>query len=211
MKKPNYKSLTCILFAILAGLIIYLVFILPLQKKYYANHVDIHGTYLLNPIKIETFSWLDQNNKPFTQENLQNHWSLLFFGFTHCDLVCPVTLSSLNQFYQNIEKKLLPKDRPQIIFVTIDPERDTTERLKTYLAQFNRHFMGARTSAENMPAVKKQFHILSEKDPKRTGQYNHSTELLLINPRGEIQAYFAFPHDPSQLEKNYLAILQLNQ
>lgn len=206
--KPTYKSLLIISSAILVAFIIFVVLIRPLQKNYYTHHVDIHGVYLLHPLKIENVEWLDQNNKPFTIDDLKNHWSLLFFGFTHCDSVCPLTLSSLNTFYQNVQNTLPEKDKPQIIFVTIDPLKDTTKRLKEYLAQFNPHFMGGRASVEKTELLKKQFHVLASKNNIRTDQYNHSTELLLINPHAEIQAYFYFPKNPNQLEKDYYAILR---
>ena len=194
---------------LLAGAIVFLIFILPLKRNYDAHHVNIHGIYLLKPLAIHQLELIDQNGQPFTKNNLEHRWSLLFFGFTHCDMVCPVTLSALNQFYQNVEKKLSMKDRPQIVFITIDPERDSIKQLKIYLSQFNTNFIGARTSPEKIIDLKKQFHVLSEKI-ENTDQYNHSTDILLINPQAEIQAYFYFPHNPSQLEKDYLAILTYN-
>lgn len=197
---------------ILAGVIVYVSLILPLQRNYNAHHVDIHGLYLLHPLKIKNLELVDQNGKPFTKENLQNHWSLLFFGFTHCDIICPMTLSALTQFYKNINNnpfiQSTPKNIPQIVFVTIDPDKDTAARLKTYLGQFNSGFIGARTSWEKTLVIKEQFHILAEKANTASDQYNHSTEILLINPAAEIQAYFYFPHNPAQLEKDYLAILK---
>lgn len=202
------KSPWFIIFCLLTiGVILYATFIRPLQIKYYQHHVDIHGLYLLNPIDIDHFDLVDQYGKSFTKKQLLNHWSLLFFGFTNCDMVCPVTLTALRQFYQNIQPKLSSNEKPQIIFITIDPERDTTERLKSYLASFNRDFMGARTSLENTKKIENQFHIISEKNPSRPDQYNHSADLLLINPNAKIQAYFYFPHNPLQLEKDYLRIL----
>lgn len=204
--RPVHKSLLVMSCAILTGLIIYTVLIRPLQKQYEMRHVSIHGLYLIKPLGIQNFELVDQNGKAFTKDNLRGHWSLLFFGFTHCGMVCPVTLASLNQFYQRIEKNLPMKDRPQIVFITIDPTRDTLARLKEYLLQFNRHFTGARTSAEKMQTIKNQFHITAEKVPsteKSSGQYNHSTDILLVNPEAEIQAYFHFPQDPAQLEKDY--------
>lgn len=208
--KNSHKSWLIAFTSIIVGLIVYIVMIIPLQKNYYARHVNIHGIYFLNPIKIENIELIDQNNKPFTIDRLKNHWSLLFFGFTHCDIVCPVTLSTLNQFYQSIEKILPEKDMPQIIFITIDPENDTTARLKKYLAQFNSHFIGARTSIEKTISLKKQFYIFAEKIPsnKKFAQYNHTSDILLINPNAEIQAYFDFPPDSLRLVKDYMAILK---
>ncbi len=201
-----HKSWLIISCTVLVGLIIFTLFIIPLKKNYDAKHIDIQGLYLINPLPVENFELVDQYNKPFTKENLKNHWSLLFFGFTHCDMVCPVTLNSLAIFYKNIEKKLPEKEIPKIVFITIDPDKDTPERLKKYLAQFNPHFIGARTSLEKTQIIKNQFHIYSEK-VQSNNQYNHSTEVLLINPQSEIQAYFSFPPHPEQLEKDYIEIL----
>lgn len=192
-------------------MLVYIYVILPLKKNYDARHVDIHGLYLLHPIPITNFELVDQNNNMLTLDSLANHWSLLFFGFTHCAMVCPVTLSSLNLFYQMLEKNLSLKNMPQIIFITIDPEKDTTERLKKYLMQFNPHFIGARTTLENTQKIKQQFHVFSEKahsDANKSDQFNHSTEIILVNPQAEIQAYFYYPHDPNQLAKDYRNILK---
>lgn len=205
MQRIN-KSLLTISCIILVALISYFIFILPLQRNYYTHHVNIHGIYLLNPIEIENFELIDQNSQAFTKNNLKNHWSLLFFGFTHCNMVCPVTLTVLNQAYQQLEKRLSTKDKPLVVFITIDPERDTIKSLKEYMLQFNPHFLGARTSIEKTNLLKKQFHIIAEKT-QSNDQFNHSTEILLINPKAEIQAYFSYPPNQMQLVKDYMAIL----
>ncbi|HSW93975.1 MAG TPA: SCO family protein [Gammaproteobacteria bacterium] len=205
--KPIKNSLYIILCTVAVGLLVYYALIRPLKKQYETRHVAIHGLYMINPVPIENFELVDQNEKIFTKENLRGHWSLLFFGFTHCTMVCPVTFASLNQFYQRIEKKLSEKDRPQIVFITIDPDRDTSKTLKKYLLQFNRHFIGARTTPEKMEIIKNQFHVIAEKNTPGSDQFNHTTDILLINPKAEIQAWLYFPQNPLELELDYMKIL----
>lgn len=109
-------------------------------------------------------------------------------------------LGVLNQFYNSLEKK----DRPQIIFITVDPDRDTLPVITKYLNAFNKNFIGVRTSAEKTVLLENQFHIIAK---KIENSYSHTADLILINPHAEIQAYFSFPANPSQLKKDYLAIL----
>ncbi len=204
-----------IIFSIaIVGLMIYSFYIIPLQKNYYAHHVSIKGVYLLKPIQIEKIEMIDHQGRAFTNNHLKGHWSLLFFGFAHCQIICPMTLSSLNTFYQEIEKKLPKKDLPQVIFITIDPERDTIDKLGSYIGQFNKKFIAARASIEQTISIANEFHITFNKiqtDGKDNASYqlNHSPEVVLINPSAEIQAYFSFPLKPSQLAKDYLAIIKM--
>lgn len=206
--RPLHKSFMVIICAVIAGVIMYGVFIRPLQKQYEKQHVSIHGLYLIHPLPITQVALTDHNGKPFTLDNLRGHWNLLFFGFTQCEMVCPVTLSALKQFYESIEKKLPASEIPQVVFITIDPKRDTAPVLKKYLAGFNHHFIGARTSPEKTQALKNQFHIIAEKTESRPGQYTHSSEILLVNPEGQIEAYFYFPQNPVELQKDYGNIIR---
>ena len=198
------RSLRYTIIIIIIGIIVYFVAIWPQQKYFYAHHVKINGTYLIKPIEIDNFALIDHRGNHFTRDNLKNHWTLIFFGFTRCSNVCPVTLNALNHTYKTLQKMLPQKDLPQVIFVSIDPENDTLKQLNKYVKTFNPHFIGAITSAEKIENIKKQFHIAVT---KTQGSLNHSPEVLLINPDTEIQAYFSYPIQPQQMAKDYYAII----
>ncbi|MBV8802917.1 MAG: SCO family protein [Gammaproteobacteria bacterium] len=180
-----------------------------------AENPQINGTYLTKPISINDFHLTDQHGNPFTKENLKGHWSMMFFGFTNCGYVCPVTLTELNHMYHDLKKTLLDKDLPTIIFVTVDPERDSIPIMKKYMNSFDNHFIGAQAEITETEKLENQLHItavkIHEKDqPKDEYIMNHSVEILLFNPKAELQAYLAYPHKSKQMEKDYKLILKIS-
>ncbi|MDR3478625.1 MAG: SCO family protein [Gammaproteobacteria bacterium] len=200
-------------FLIVLFCIIFYFNVLKPQKKYYdAHHVNIQGIYLLNPLVIPKFTLTDNHNHRFSNENLQGQWTLLFFGFTHCATVCPITMSAINQMYQQLILSKSNVPLPQVVFMSVDPDSDTIKIINDYVTSFNPHFIGVKTTAENTTTIENQFHIVSIKTKTTIKNVDypvisHSAEILLINPEGKIQAYFAYPHTAKQLIKDYSAIL----
>lgn len=172
------------------------------------EEVKIDGV-LLNPPKIiNEFKLTDMTGKPFTNENLKGQWTMMFFGFCNCGMVCPTTLSSLNKMFQLLEKQLPQDQLPRVLFVTVDSERDTLAKLKKYVTTYNSHFLGARGEPSDIAALTKQLHILAIKiQTKHDYYYDHSAEILLVNPEGKVQAYLSYPHKPEQMVKDYQTII----
>ena len=177
------------------------------------KHIDysaikINGVVLPVPQAISAFSLTDTHGNTFTQKNLEHTWNMMFFGFTHCGMVCPVTLDALSKMYKLLQHELPQNQLPQIVFISVDPERDTQGRIDEYLTAFNPHFIGLRAEATKTFALEKQLHIAAIKmqaDLPAKNHYtiNHSSEILLFNPAGKLQAYFSYPHDPLQMSKDY--------
>jgi protein SCO1/2 len=197
-------------------LIFFSLFLLFIFKNVTAaQNLQINGTYLSKPIPINDFNLTDQHGNPFTKENLKGHWSMMFFGFTNCGYVCPVTLTELNHMYHSLEKTLSDKDLPTIIFVTVDPERDSVSEMKKFMDSFDSHFIGAQAGITETEKLENQLHITAVKirekgQPKDDYTMNHSVEILLFNPDAELQAYLAYPHKAKQLEREYKTILAQN-
>ncbi|MES2218295.1 MAG: SCO family protein [Pseudomonadota bacterium] len=209
MLKANRKiSIIISGLVILLSVIFYIVILRPQQFYYNAHHVSVNGTYLLKPLPIEDFEVIDNHNHSFTKANLKNHWTMLFFGFTHCEMVCPTTLSALNQMYKILEKSLPEAKLPQVVFITVDPDRDTIEKLNEYVTSFNPDFKAGRATTEKTIALEKQFNIVSTTQ-QVNGSYtiNHSPDILLINPDAKIQAYLSYPHHQEALVKDYNSII----
>jgi protein SCO1 len=170
-----------------------------------------NGTVFPIPRNIAPFELVSAEQKPFTNSNLSGHWSVLFFGFTQCPQLCPTTLAILNETYQLLEKQ---KDvtLPQIVFISVDPERDTPRVLEEYLGSFNKHFVGATGTKEAIKNMTAKLNILylkiqkPNKDDAMAYQIDHSGTLLLVNPEGQLLALFSSPHDASTLAKNIAAI-----
>jgi protein SCO1/2 len=192
---------------IIAGLVMYFG-VLHHRKA----DIKIDGFYLPTAVDVVPFHFTDNHAKKFTNENLKGHWSLLFFGFTNCGFVCPTTLTELNKMYLQLQKDLPENLLPQIVFISVDPERDTVKRLNSYVTAFNPHFIGVRGSEEATEKLESALHIVAAKmQSSRKGKNNytidHTAEILVVNPKGQLQAYLSYPHKAEQLVKDYKLII----
>ncbi|MDY0005318.1 MAG: SCO family protein, partial [Spongiibacteraceae bacterium] len=99
-----------------------------------------NGAYLFEAARdIGDFRLLNANGQPFVPADLQGHWSLVFFGFTHCPDICPTTLALLKQLYDQLEPGL--RRSTQVVLVTVDPARDTPDKLLPYVQYFDPDFV----------------------------------------------------------------------
>lgn len=116
----------------------------------------------------------------------------LAFGFTSCPDVCPVTLATLRE----TREKLLAEGKDlQVVYVTVDPERDDAERMRTYLASFDASFVGGTGTAEQLEAVRKEYGILAEKVKTPAGySVAHSSSIYLIDREGKLRALMPYGH-----------------
>jgi protein SCO1/2 len=160
----------------------------------------------------QNFHLQDNKGREFTAQNLQGQWSLVFFGFTHCPMMCPLTMSALQEMYLTLEH-ILPHDRlPQVILITLDPERDTQKRLNEYINAFNPRFIGLTGDKNVITSLMGRFHIIAVKmqpagaDNRYT--LNHGGEILVFNPKGKMIASWPFPHRSSDLVNHYKAVVQ---
>jgi protein SCO1/2 len=112
------------------------------------------------PREISAFNLLDQYSEPFTLERLQDKWTFVFFGFTHCPDICPTTLALFNSLSDKLQDTDFFADT-QFLLVSLDPARDTPEALKTYIQYFNPAFVGVTGDffaiAKNGDAAKRSF------------------------------------------------------
>lgn len=197
--------------AIFTSAVMYFGLIKPSQA-HRVKEVKINGIFLPTPKAINDFQLSDHNGKPFSKDNLKGKWTMMFFGFTNCGYVCPTTLAELNIMYQTLKKTLPDNQLPQVVLVSVDPERDSIEKMHSYINAFNPHFVGVRADLAETVALEKQLHISAikmqaEGDGKNHYMINHTAEILLINPSANVQAYFSFPHKADQMVKDYKLIL----
>jgi protein SCO1/2 len=184
-------------------------------KPHYLNassSIKIDGVYLAEPKEIEEFQLMDDRGKAFTKNNLKNRWTLMFFGFTNCGYVCPTTMAELNKMVKTLQKKLPNKKLPQVVLVSVDPERDSVKKMHDYVKVFNPKFIGVRADLKNTQEFEKQLHIAAVKmqpqgAPKNQYMVNHSADIILFNPEGKVQAYLSYPHESEQMVKDYQLIL----
>lgn len=178
-----------------------------------AENIKIDGVFLTTPKTIADFQLTTNDGKPFTKENLKGHLTMMFFGFTNCSYVCPTTMSALNKMYKTLQKDLPADQLPQIVMISVDPERDTAAKMNSYVTTFNPNFVGLTGKAEDTKALEKQLNIVAVKVKSGKGKNNyymdHSAEILLFNTNGELQAYMSYPHTPEQLVKDYKLMLPM--
>jgi protein SCO1/2 len=130
------------------------------------------------------FHLVDQTGRPADEHLLEGRWSAVFFGYTFCPDVCPTTLARLGAVTTALGAKA---DRFQVVFVTVDPERDTPAALAAYLASptFPKAVRGLTGSPEQIAAVAKAYHVYYQKVPQG-GSYtmDHSAVIYLMDPKG---------------------------
>lgn len=163
-------------------------------------------TLLPSPKTISPFTLTDDNGKAFTNDNLKGRWTFMAFGFSHCGDVCPLTLTELNKMYQQLEKDLPADKLPQIVFISVDPERDNTNVLHNYVKNYNPNFIGASGDANNLNVFVKDLGVYFSKKPSAdptTYGMEHSSQLYLFNPDGNWMGILTFPFQADQLTKNY--------
>lgn len=154
------------------------------------------GTALPEPRKIEPFALVDQKGQILDATALAGRWTLLFTGFTHCPDICPTTLATLAE----LDERLGP-DAPRFLFVSVDPERDTPERIAAYLEHFDPDLVGATGTRDAVESFTRGFGLAQVKNPGVGDEYtvDHSAALVLIDPRVRLAGYFRPPYDVDAL------------
>ncbi|MGH8243476.1 MAG: SCO family protein, partial [Steroidobacteraceae bacterium] len=161
------------------------------------------GTAIPNPRRIADFTFIDEDRRPFDRKNLEGRWSLLFTGFTHCPDVCPTTIALMAELRRKISR-----DDLQFVFVSVDPERDTPEVVAAYLAHFDPALVGATGTRAEMERFTAALGLAQVRNPGAGGDYtvDHSTALVLIDPKARIAGYFQAPHDRDAIAADLAAL-----
>ena len=150
------------------------------------------------PRPISEFFMIDHLGQRASLSNLKGRWSLLFFGFTTCPDVCPTTLSVLNDAISPL------KDPPAVVMVSVDPDRDTPERLARYVPAFNPTFTGYTGTFDETVKLAEQLNVAFGKVPGDVpGSYlvDHSASLVLIDPNGRYAGFIKAPHNASKIQR----------
>jgi len=153
-----------------------------------------YSTVLTKPIKLDEFMLTADDDSVFSNQSLEDKWSLLFFGYTHCPDVCPLTLHQLAQANKELADKL--DSTPDIIMVSVDPDRDTSEILQKYVRSFGENVSGVTGKNEELDKLTSQLGIFYNANKHEGENYsvNHSAAVILINKNAEFHAVFSAPH-----------------
>ena len=162
---------------ILSGcFLIFLFIMLPIVLSIQEKKEDIVASY-----SGSTFNLKDVNNEPITEKSFQGPLTAIFFGFTNCPDVCPLTLSNLDQVIEKLDDN--DNKKFKVFFISIDPERDSPQIIKDYLNSFKNKIYGITGDPEKVFLLSKSWGVLSEKIFNEDGSYliNHSSSILLLN------------------------------
>ncbi len=194
--------------AIVMGAFVYSVLREPLLD---AAAMREKGAFVLpEPRDIAPFNLVDHRDEPFDNSSLLEHWSLLFFGFTSCPDICPVTLSVLAQVEQQLAEggdvDLL--EQLKVYLVTADPERDTADALRKCVGAFSPRFVGVTGPHKELAGLATQLNAAFMKMPGPDGNYviDHTGNIVAVNPKGHYHAFIKMPHDPADTAVAYRAI-----
>jgi protein SCO1/2 len=167
------------------------------------------GTLLPRPKSLEPFSLTDQDGRPLGLQDLRGRWTFLSFGYTHCPDVCPTTMATFNAV-EGLINAAGAGPGAGFLLVSVDPERDSPERLAQYVRYFNPRFEGATGSHEALSALTRQLGVLyARADDQNTAMgylVDHSASILLLDPEARLAAIFSAPHDPRRMSADFALI-----
>jgi protein SCO1/2 len=155
---------------------IFIFIMLPIVLSVQEKKEDIVASYTGS-----TFILKDVNNNPVTEKSFQGPLTAIFFGFTNCPDVCPLTLANLDEVIGKLDN--VKKEKFKVYFVSIDPERDNPEIIKNYLDSFKNEIYGITGDPEKVFLLSRSWGVLSEKIFNEDGSYliNHSSSILLLD------------------------------
>lgn len=161
-------------------------------------------------LQVPGFSLLDGDGNEITEAVFEDTWSLVFFGFTHCPDVCPITLSVMNSVVHTLAKQNTI-DPMQVVFVTVDPHRDTPDIVGSYVDYFNPAFIGITGSQGDIQAFTSSMGIVAaftanDDDPENYS-VDHTASMLMIDPHGRVRAKFNAPHEAETIVADYTVLL----
>ena len=166
------------------------------------------GAYLIDPPRqLAEFNLVDDKEEIFLPEQFNNKWNILFFGFTYCPDICPLTMKQMSDV-----KEMLGEDAQKIrvFLVSVDPDRDKPENLRVYLDNFSNNFRGLTGEIDQIYKFSTQvnapfFPVVNNPEPNYT--VDHSGSLVLIDPDAKYAGFFRAPHDTSKITKALASIL----
>ena len=190
-------------------------FLLTMVAAYYLTKPspppqELSGVLRSNFKLLQPFELTDHNNAVFNEKRFLDKWSFVFFGYTSCPDICPATLYVLKSVHGLLvdESGEVPDDM-QVVFISVDPERDTTEKLADYITYFNKDFIATTADKVNIDKITQQFgagYIMDEETSAGVYNVSHTSAIFLVDPYGRLVASFSQPHQPTTITSQYKKI-----
>ncbi len=175
------------------------------------KEVSLLEGVLLEPSRaIADIKLVANNEELFSNESLKNNWTFLFFGFSKCAHICPMTLVELNKMYKYLQQSQKTTVVPKVVMVTLDPQRDTAAKMQTYVDTFNKNFIGLSGDKKLINAFAEELGIVHMRVEGGKEQYDidHNASIMLFNPQGKVQAMFSRPHNGAGIAEDFLQVLR---
>ncbi|MGI9323996.1 MAG: SCO family protein [Pseudomonadales bacterium] len=161
------------------------------------------------PRELRPFALTTANGEVFDGEDLEGRWSFMFFGFTNCPDICPVTLSEMGQ-----AERALIAEQPELaaqfqgVLITVDPQRDTAEALRNYVQAFSKSFVGVRGEHRALAEFAKDVNAAFARMPSEEGPYqiDHTGTLVIINPMGHYHGFIKLPHKADIIQQTFTSL-----
>lgn len=179
MKKAARRKMLAVLTAFLAGALTLVAAIWVMLPRDVTQPSNVGGP----------FTMVDQNGKTVTEASFKGEPFLVFFGFTNCPDICPTTLYEMSE----VLKRLGPDaNKTAALFVSVDPDRDTPEKLKQYVSSFHPRIFALTGSEAQVEAIKKEYRVFAKKVPLKDGDYtmDHTAVVYLMDKNGRFIAPF---------------------
>jgi len=173
------------------------------------NLKELQATRFPVARELAPFTLVDHNNEVFNETTLRQRWSFLFFGYTHCPDVCPTTLSVLNSVAQRLQD--VDADI-RFVFISVDPERDTPEKLARFVSYFNKNFIGVTGTEQQIEQFTRELGIMhmrvAAEENATAYLVDHTASVLLIDPDGRYHAVFSPPLSAGKISDDFRKILK---
>lgn len=171
---------------------------------------EFHGTQFDPPLAVPDFELMNASGQPFRFSETQGQFNLIYFGYTFCPDVCPLTMVDLKETLEG-----LPDEAPiNVIFISVDPERDTPELVERYVSSFGPEFIGLTDDYAKTEEVMLAYGAYAEKEetPGSAAEYlvNHTARVYLMTPEDGILLTYPFGFEPEDLRSDLAYLLETN-
>ena len=166
------------------------------------------GAYFIDPPRqLAEFKLIDDSSQVFLPEEFAGKWNILFFGFTYCPDICPLTMKQMSDVKESLGEY---SDNLRVFLVSVDPDRDKPENLRQYLDNFDKNFKGLTGEIDQIYKFSTQvnapfFPVVNSPEPNYT--VDHSGSLVLISPEAKYAGFFRAPHDTAKMAKALASLL----
>ncbi len=156
------------------------------------------------PRELKDFTLTSQEGTPISLSDLRGKVVLIYFGYTNCPDICPITLGDFKQIKQDLGDKA---DQMAFVMVSVDGERDTPERMKSFLSNFDPEFIGMTGDEATLRAIVPDYNVVFEKQNGENYAVDHTASLFMVDPEGRLTTIFDFATEPDVIVEGIIGQL----